>query len=970
VNTSPYYADPAPGAGSVPPRAVAPSSAPVLSLDGDWRFRLLPTAGSDGLTGGGLTGGGFEEEGFEQEGYDDSGWGLLPVPAHWQLHGHGSPAYTNIRYPFPVDPPHVPDENPTGEYRRDFDLPQDWPGSTDSSRTLLRFDGVDSCFRVWLNGTLLGHAMGSRLAHEFEVGHVLRPGRNTLAVRVHQWSAGSYLEDQDMWWLSGIFRSVTLLARPEPALEDFFVHAGYDHTTGGGTLSVDTPGHALLSVPELGLHDVDAAGPHPLPAVEPWSAEQPRLYPATLSTGRETLNLRIGFRSIAIEDGVLRVNGRRLLFRGVNRHEWHPGTGRALDRATMLADVLLMKRHNINAVRTSHYPPHSDFLDLCDEYGLWVIDECDLETHGFEEIGWRRNPADDPRWLDACLDRMRRTVERDKNHPAILLWSLGNESGHGANLEAMAAWCHDRDPERPVHYEGDRDSPYVDVYSRMYASHAEVEAIGRRAEEPASTPERDTHRRALPFLQCEYAHAMGNGPGGLTEYQQLFEQYERLQGGFVWEWIDHGIPRRDADGTLVDYAYGGDFGEPLHDGNFIADGLLFPDRTPSPGLIEYAKAIEPVRITGTPGGGLRIANLHDTASLDHLDFRWTLEQEGVPVAGGRLDVPTTGAGATADLPLPPLPPTSGESWLTVRAVLAADQPWAPAGHEIAWGQLAIPTTAPAPAPVPGPAPASGHDLADRLRSLFLDGPRLDVWRAPTDNDRGGGVRSLAAAWRALGLDRMRHRTVSRTVGEDGGLLVRTRVAPAATDLALLADYRWSDDAGRLRLDLRVEPEGAWGEVPLPRLGLRLALPAAIRQVDWFGLGPGESYRDSDQAARVGRFGSDLDALQTPYVMPQENGNRSRTRWAEFTDATGAGLRVEGPSGFDFTARRWTAEDLDAARHTADLRPGDRVVLTLDHSHHGLGTASCGPGVLPQHRLTAAPIQFTLLFTQLNGPAVA
>ncbi|MHA6763818.1 glycoside hydrolase family 2 TIM barrel-domain containing protein [Streptacidiphilus sp. PAMC 29251] len=966
-----YYEDPAPGSGSVPPRAVAPSSAPALPLDGDWRFRLLPAAPeeSDDSASDGFTSGGFASEGF-----DDSGWGLLPVPGHWQLHGHGSPAYTNVSYPFPIDPPHVPDENPTGEYRRVFDLPQDWP---DDSRTLLRFDGVDSCFRVWLNGTLLGHAMGSRLAHEFEVGGLLRPGRNTLAVRVHQWSAGSYLEDQDMWWLSGIFRGVTLLARPEPALDDFFVHADYDHTTGGGTLSVETAGPARLSVPELGLHEVDPAGPHALPAVEPWSAEQPRLYRATLSTGQETLQLRIGFRSIAIEDGVLKVNGRRILFRGVNRHEWHPEQGRALDRAAMLADVLLMKQHNINAVRTSHYPPHADFLDLCDEYGLWVVDECDLETHGFEQVGWRNNPTDDPRWLDACLDRMRRTVERDKNHPAILLWSLGNESGHGANLEAMAAWCHDRDPERPVHYEGDWDSPYVDVYSRMYASHAEVEAIGRRAEDPASTPERDAHRRGLPFLQCEYAHAMGNGPGGLAEYQQLFERHQRLQGGFVWEWIDHGLPRRGADGGTVDYAYGGDFGEPLHDGNFLADGLLFPDRTPSPGLIEYAKVIEPVRIGSAgsaPGDGLRIANQYDMSALDHLDFHWTLEQQGVPVATGRLDVPATPAGASVDLPLPALPAlpaTSGETWLTVRAVLAAEQPWAPAGHEVAWGQLPITATAfpaaPAAAPAASrPGPGSARDLQLRLDQLFLDRLRLDVWRAPTDNDHGGGEHSLARIWRALGLDRMRHRTVSRTV-EDGSLLIRTRVAPAATDLALLADYRWSDQDGRLRLDLQVEPTGDWTGVPLPRLGLRLALPAAIQRVDWYGLGPGESYRDSRLSARVGRFSSDLDALQTPYVMPQENGNRSGTRWAEFTDAAGTGLRVEGvargegPAGFDFTARRWTAEDLDAARHTSDLRPGDRVVLTLDHSHQGLGTASCGPGALPEHQLTVTPVQFTLLF---------
>ncbi|MFC1440635.1 glycoside hydrolase family 2 TIM barrel-domain containing protein [Streptacidiphilus sp. N1-10] len=963
----PYYEDPGPGLGFEPARTATRSNAPALSLNGTWRFQLRPTAAEPAP--------GFDAD-WERS------WDEIPVPGHWQLNGHGSPAYTNVRYPFPVDPPHVPDENPTGDYRRGFDLPADWPGPDQGARTLLRFDGVDSCFRVWLNGEPLGHAKGSRLAHEFEVGRLLRPGRNTLAVRVNQWSSGSYLEDQDMWWLSGIFRDVTLLSRPEAALDDHFVHAGYEHATGTGVLSVETSAPATLSIPELGLDRVDPAGPHRIPGVEPWSAEQPRLYDAVLSTPQETVSLRIGFRSIAIEDGVLRVNGRRILFRGVNRHEWHPERGRALDRATMLQDVLLMKRHNINAVRTSHYPPHPDFLDLCDEYGLWVIDECDLETHGFTEVGWRRNPTDDPMWHEACLDRIERTVERDKNHPAILLWSLGNEAGHGANLEAMAAWCHHRDPERPVHYEGDWDSSYVDVYSRMYASHEEVLAIGRREEAPASTPERDAHRRTLPFIQCEYAHAMGNGPGGLTEYQELFERYERLQGGFVWEWIDHGIPQRTPDGTPY-YAYGGDFGEPLHDGNFIADGLLFPDRTPSPGLVEFRKVVAPVRIGGTAAGdgagGLRIDNLHDFRSLEHLAFDWTVEEEGVPVARGTLTVPEVPAGTGVELPLPKVPAAAGESWLTVRATLAEDQPWAPAGHEVAWGQLQL-AERPLRTPVPsgsdrserqdgaalGPArfdPASGVLL--RLGGLAVSGPRLDVWRAPTDNDLGGGERSTARAWRRAGLDRMRHRTVSAGP-EDGAFVVRSRVAPAATDLGLQAEYRWSLEDGRLRLDLSVVPEGDWDALTLPRLGLRMALPAAFDRAAWFGLGPGESYRDTRQAVRVGRFAAPVAELQTPYVMPQENGNRSEVRWATFLDADGSGLRVEGEPFFDFTARPWTSEDLDAARHTADLHPRDQVFLTLDQAHQGIGSGSCGPGALPQHRLSAGATTFTLLFSEVSA----
>ena len=522
---------------------------------------------------------------------------------------------------------------------------------------------------------------------EFEISEAVRPGEeNVLAVRVHQWSAGSYLEDQDMWWMSGIFRGVSVLARPAGGLEDVFVHADYDHVRGAGTLRVDTDAPARVLVPELGL-DVGARETVAVPGAEPWSAEVPRLYDAEVVSAGERVQLRIGFRTVVVEDGLLKVNGRRVLLRGVNRHEFDPDRGRVMSEELMRRDVELMKAHNINAVRTSHYPPDPRFLDVCDELGLYVIDECDYESHGFFPLGWRGNPSDDPAWEAALVDRMRRTVERDKNHPSIIMWSLGNESGSGRNLAAMAAWARARDPSRPLHYEHDWSCRDVDVYSRMYATHAEVDDIGRGEEAPLDDPELDARRRGLPFILCEYAHAMGNGPGGLSEYQELFERHPRCQGGFVWEWIDHGLRQRTPDGGER-YAYGGDFGEPLHDGNFVADGLLFPDRTPSPGLLEFKKVIEPVRIEGGDGG-LRVANLHDFRDLAHLRFAWTLEEEGALVADGELDVGAVPAGEAAELSLPDLPATRGETWLTVRAVLAADEPWAPAGHEVAWGQVEI-----------------------------------------------------------------------------------------------------------------------------------------------------------------------------------------------------------------------------------------------------------------------------------------
>jgi beta-galactosidase len=915
---TPYYETHVPGAGRREPRAHLRTDAASLSLDGDWRFRYSPAVPPADFAGTDV---------------DDSGWDLLAVPSSWPMHGYGAPAYTNVRYPFPVDPPRVPTENATGDHRFTFELPAQWP----AGNAVLRFEGADSCLRVWLNGHELGWGTGSRVPTEFDVTEHLRPGSNVLAVRVHQWSAGSYLEDQDMWWLPGIFRSVSLLSRPAGGIDDVFVHADYDHRTGTGTLRVEPSVPALISVPALDIHDAPSGTALEVGPVQPWSAESPFLYALTATAGGETVSLNAGFRTVAIVDGLLTVNGVPLLLRGVNRHEFDPDLGRVVSADLAREDVLLMKRHNVNAVRTSHYPPTPAFLDLCDELGLWVVDECDLETHGFGLLGWRRNPSDDPEWSDAYLDRMRRMVERDKNHPSIILWSLGNEAGIGANHGLMAAWTRHRDPSRPIHYEGDSECRYVDVYSRMYASHAEVDAIGRRAEPALPDAELDARRRAMPFIQCEYAHAMGTGPGGLSEYQELFEKYPRCQGGFIWEWIDHGIRRHTPDGREF-FSYGGDFGEPLHDANFIIDGLVFPDRTPSPGLREAAAVFAPVRITPAPTG-LRITNLYDFTDTSALAFEYQAESDGVSVASGRLDVPAIPAGESADLALPELPAGTGERWLTVRAVLAADQPWAQAGHEVAVGQSAL-----------GGRP----EIPGRAGPLPVDlrtGLRLDVWRAPIDNDRFSALEPL---WRNAGLDRLQHRVdaVSDTV-------LRTRLAPAAEDFGLAVTYTW-DDGDALRLTVDVEPDGEW-PCPLPRLGVRFALPAELSTVEWYGRGPGEAYPDSRRSARVGRFTATVDALQTPYVFPQENGHRIDTRWVSFTGPAG-GLVISGDAPFGFTARRWTSEALDAARHQTDLVPGPGIVVNIDVAQRGLGTASCGPGVLPAYDLEAAKVSFSLVFT--------
>ncbi|MFE9646188.1 glycoside hydrolase family 2 TIM barrel-domain containing protein [Streptomyces sp. NPDC006365] len=952
-----YVEDVSPGSGALPPRAwYASSDAASLSLNGGWRFRLSATADA-------------EDDSFAAEGYEAGDWAEVQVPGHWVLQGHGSPIYTNHLYPFPVDPPRVPTENPTGDHLRVFDLPDDWPALTDGG-SVLRFDGVESCARVWLNGTDIGEFKGSRLPHEFAVGHLLKPTGNVLAVRVHQWSAGSYLEDQDQWWLPGIFRDVTLLHRPAGSALDFFVHASYDHVSGEGTLRVDSDVDGRVTLPAL---DIDVAtGESVTVPVKAWTAETPHLYDGVLATEGEQVPLRIGFRTVALEDGLIKVNGRPILFKGVNRHEWHPERGRALDLETMREDVLLMKRHNINAVRTSHYPPHPAFLDLCDEYGLWVIDECDLETHGFVEQAWRDNPVDDDRWTPALIDRAARMVERDKNHPSVVIWSLGNEAGTGRGLTAMAEWIRGRDGSRLIHYEGDINCRDTDMYSRMYAAHDEVEQIGRDLDG-------GTHkRRGLPFILCEYGHAMGNGPGGIADYQRIFEAYDRLQGGFIWEWIDHGI--KDA---RFGFAYGGDFGEELHDGNFVCDGLIFPDRKPSPGLVEFKKVIEPVRIEGDgTDGTVQVTNAYDFADLSALAFEWSYQVDGKTVEAGSLSVPALAPGESAEVKLPEPPSGDGrglETQWTVRALLGDDTAWGKKDHEVAWAQLpasarSLPSVAASDSPSASErliilGPASFDVRTGALKTIGgvdVTGLRLDVWRAPTDNDEGASWQDdirWAQLWRKYGLHRMQHRLDAVEVGDDA-LTVRTRVAPAAWEVGLRTVYRWTSDGTRLKLTVSVAPEGDW-TVPLPRLGIRFGL-AEADQVKWFGGGPGEAYPDTKSASMLGRWHASVDELQTPYVRPQENGARADVRWAEL-----GRLRIEGDPEFWFSARRWTNEQLDAAQHLTDLTPGTasdsgspaRVWVNLDHGQQGIGSQSCGPGALPQYQLRAAPAEFSFVFSE-------
>ncbi|WP_461188207.1 glycoside hydrolase family 2 TIM barrel-domain containing protein [Arthrobacter sp. Z4-13] len=968
-----------PGAGSLPPRAYLRSDAPKLSLNGEWQFRLSPgirTAPDDGW----------------QMGEDLAGFASLPVPSSWSMHGHGVPAYTNVQFPFAVEPPHVPEANPVGDHVVVFEA-----GPEFLPHALLRFDGIESAGTVWLNGVELGTTRGSRLAHEFDVSGILAEGTNTLAARVAQFSAASYVEDQDMWWLPGIFRDVTLQARPAEGIDDVFVHADYDHRTGEGILLVEAsrgeqPIDAVVRVPELNL-ELPAGTEARVPGVEPWSAEVPRLYEATVSTSGESIALQVGFRSIAVEDAQFKVNGRRILLRGVNRHEHHPRLGRVVPRDMMEAELRLMKQHNINAIRTSHYPPHPEFLALADKLGFYVVLECDLETHGFVSSGWARNPSDDPQWETALVDRMSRTVERDKNHPAVVMWSLGNEAGTGRNLAAMSRWTKDRDPSRPIHYEGDWTSAHVDVYSRMYASQAETALIGQGIEPALDVAELDLRRRAMPFVLCEYVHAMGNGPGGMTEYQELFEKYPRLMGGFVWEWLEHGITVTSPDGG-EHYAYGGDFGEEVHDGNFVTDGLVDADRNPRPGLLDFKKVIEPLRISvATDWSGFTLRNGHDFADTGAYSFRYVVEADGATLDAGTVDAASVPPQAEAVVALPASVaalaaglPDGQAAVLTVNAVLAVDSAWASAGHEVAWGQsLRERGAAVQPAPLQwvlvqdselklGPVVFSRtNGMPTAIGGIPVEKMGLALWWAPTDNDLGrewGGAdeRPLATQWKDARLDLLHARLlgISAEAGPEGGeaLTVRTRVSAADRQYGAFVDYTWTSDGETVALRTQVRPDGEWVhrgfEVEWARIGLELVLDEETSTVSWFGQGPHQSYPDTGQGTRTGWFSRSLAEMDVDYVRPQESGARSGVRSA----ALGVGSSTLEISGdpFALTVRPYGLKVLDAAAHRPDLTADGRTYLYLDHALRGVGTAACGPAVLEQYRLKPREADFMLTFS--------
>ncbi|MHB9022904.1 MAG: beta-galactosidase, LacZ type [Armatimonadota bacterium] len=971
-------------------------------LNGRWQFHYSPSPED-------------VPEGFFAPAYAVDGWDTLPVPGCWQMHGYGVPIYSNAPYPFPADPPRVPKENPVGCYRRTFNLPDNWEGR----QIFLNFEGVDSAFYVWVNGEMAGYSQGAHLPSEFNITALLRPGENVLAVQVFQWSDGAYLEDQDMWRMNGIFRDVYLTATPAVHLRDACTRTRFDADYRDAVLHLRTaitnystePGGASRAVAQL-LDDrgvlvaeqtiVDTLWLHageeitreiemPIAAPRHWSAEEPYLYTLLISlygpdgAVTEVERFAVGFRQVEVREGRLLLNGVSILLQGVNRHDTHPDLGHAVSYESMVRDITLMKQHNINAVRTSHYPNDPRWLDLCDRYGLYVVDETDLETHGMAFTEDFSGISKDPVWEAAYLDRAQRMVERDKNHPSVIIWSLGNESGYGPNHDAMAAWIRQADPTRLIHYEGAGESPVMDIVSVMYPTVERLIEQGTRTDDPR------------PFFMCEYAHAMGNGPGNLKEYWEAIRQYPRLIGGCIWEWVDHGIRRRTESGEEY-FAYGGDFGDNPNDGNFCIDGLNFPNRIPHTGLTEYKKIIEPVHVepVDLKAGTVKIGNRYAFASLCRLDGRWTVRRDDVLLAQGALPALDIPAGGEQVVTLPfelPNAISGTTCWLELRFTLAEETRWAPQGFELAWAQFELPLEAPA---APRIALSSmpmlaveetkdeitvrGEDfrlvmskrqgtlsswLSDGM-PLLARGPLVNIWRAPTDNDV-----HIAKEWTKHKLDLLEHRidrvalvsTQPQAVRIEVDAVLASYVLPPAFD----CHYRYTIyGTGDVIIETQLIPRR---ELPvLPRVGLQLHLPAGLDQLAWYGRGPHESYIDRKESARVGVYRGSVQEQYVPYVFPQENGNKADTRWAAVTDLHGMGLLAVGMPLLNVSAHHYTPEDFTAARHTYDLARRPETILHLDGWNAPLGSNSCGPGPLEQYLIQPKEMTFSVRLCPVAGDA--
>lgn len=968
------------------------------NLNGVWKFMFLDAPE-------------YSPEGFFNSDFDVTKMDDITVPGNWQLQGYGKMHYSDLWYNFPINPPYVPTENPTGIYKRTFFVEENYR----DKKIIIRFCGVDSAYHLWINGKEVGYSKVARNESEFDITDLIRVGEeNDVTVRVYQWSDGTYLEDQDMWWESGIFRDVELIGVPKDGINDYKVIADLDDEYKNGIFKVEAflrttkevnvtfelvdAGENTVFTKTVVAKEGKACIDEVIADVNHWTAETPYLYKLFMTVeddGQiiEVIPQNVGFRNIRLNGETFLVNGVAIKFKGVNRHDYSPQNGRVVSREEIEKDIILMKQFNINAIRTSHYPNSYYLYDLCDEYGMYLIAETDLECHGFELTGDYKWITDDPSWELAYVSRMTRMIERDKNHPAIIFWSLGNESAFGCNFRKMTDVAHEMDPTRLVHYEGDFDVESADVYSTMYTW---IE----NPKKPYLMKD-IIEKSKKPHIHCEYCHAMGNGPGNLKDYQDLVYAHDKLQGGFVWEWFDHGIESFTESGEKY-YRYGGDFGDDPSNKDFCIDGLIMPDRTPSPGLYEYKKVIEPITTTAVDiqKGIINLLSRYDFANLDRFNLVYKVMEDDVILQTGFMAVPSIEARANKDITLPydlsviKVKP-GAHYYVNISYQLREDTSYASSGHELATAQFELPlykegimvrpegilnvekehTTL----HVKGANFSLDFNLVNgNLMNIVRDGmqvlskgPRLTLWRAPISNDM-----EIIDKLKKVYFLHLEHEVVMNIDYHMEGNILKVEVDTinSTTNSAwhFKTKYVYTVcPSGDILIDVEGTPSGRVDLAPdmLPRIGVSMHLDKSMEHVRYFGMGPGENYADSKEAAQMGLYANTVDGLFTNYVIPQENGNHMGCKWVSMTNDRGMGLLASTEGDFNFSASWYEDKDLDDAKHTCDLVKRDYIVFNVDYKQNALGTNSCGQWQLDKYRAKFEDFKLSFRLTPFNNKEV-
>ena len=961
-------------------------------LNGTWKFQYFTSIYNI-------------KDSFFEKNYDTENFDEIRVPSVWQMAGYDTHQYTNIRYPFPFDPPYVPQDIPCGAYVHNFEYSRD----EKASKAFLNFEGVDSCFYVWINGSYVGYSQVSHMTSEFDVTDVLQDGTNTVAVLVMKWCDGSYLEDQDKFRMSGIFRDVYILKRPKQAISDYHIKTRIEdmlakveiemkfYSPLNVKISIEDRNGAVValgSIAEEGTAVLEIASP------ELWNTENPYLYKLILETENEVIVDHIALRKVEIKDQVIYLNGQKIKFRGVNRHDSDPVTGFTISLEQITTDLTLMKQHNFNAIRSSHYPNAPFFYEMCDKYGFMVIDEADIEAHGPFMIyrkedtdynrfkRWNEKIADDPVWEEAIVDRVKLMVERDKNRFCIVMWSMGNESAYGCNFEKALEWTKNYDPDRITQYESARyrnyDETYdysnLDMYSRMYPALSEIQEY----------LDKDGSK---PFLLVEYCHSMGNGPGDFEDYFQMIQDNDKMCGGFVWEWCDHAIAHGTAENGKTIYAYGGDHGEEIHDGNFCMDGLVYPDRTVHTGLLEYKNVYRPVRVVSydKESGELVLHNYMDFDDLkDYVKISYELTQDGLVISKDILSefsVVPHGEGKTN---LKISVPENGKCYLKLIYHLKKELPLLDEDHILGFDEIEVSkddakcklaekwmqkTAVDSELQVnenDTQIHIKGREFAytiDRRTALFtemkfagreyLNHPmELNIWRAPTDNDM-----YIKAEWKKAHYDKAYTRAYTTEVvqGKHGVKIVSHASVVAETVQKILdVTITWKIDAsGKIDADIEATKDGEFPD--LPRFGVRMFLDKKLSDARYFGMGPQESYRDKHQAASHGLYRANVGDLHEDYIRPQENGSHYDCEYVELNNSR-YGIVVSAENAFSFNASYYTQEELEKKTHNYELIESDSVVFCVDYALNGIGSNSCGPVVLEQYRFDDVlfRFQFTLM----------